>query len=129
MFNLFKKKQPKSPPITSPEQADVQTEHADESNVDALQNLESSVMNSSQTDVSNTGGSQSDIHEVADTPEPLSQASPEPSPDPSPEPSPDPKPSFFSSLAAKLSRTKESNLAICHSRRYHLQLSAYHPRN
>jgi fused signal recognition particle receptor len=108
MFNLFKKKQPKSPPITSPEQADVQTEHADESNVDALQNLESSVMNSSQTDVSNTGGSQSDIHEVADTPEPLSQASPEPSPDPSPEPSPDPKPSFFSSLAAKLSRTKES---------------------
>jgi fused signal recognition particle receptor len=65
-------------------------------------------MNSSQTDVSNTGGSQSDIHEVADTPEPLSQASPEPSPDPSPEPSPDPKPSFFSSLAAKLSRTKES---------------------
>jgi fused signal recognition particle receptor len=104
MFNLFKKKQPKSPPITSPEQADVQTEHADESNVDALQNLESSVMNSSQTDVSNTGGSQSDIHEVADTPEPLSQASPEPSPDPSPEP----KPSFFSSLAAKLSRTKES---------------------
>ena len=108
MFNLFKKKQPKSPQITSPEQADVQTEHADESNVDALQNLESSVMNSSQTDVSNTGGSQSDIHEVADTPEPLSQASPEPSPDPSPEPSPDPKPSFFSSLAAKLSRTKES---------------------
>ena len=100
MFNLFKKKQPKSPQITSPEQADVQTEHADESNVDALQNLESSVMNSSQTDVSNTGGSQSDIHEVADTPEPLSQASPEPSPEP--------KPSFFSSLAAKLSRTKES---------------------
>ena len=100
MFNLFKKKQPKTPQITSPEQADVNTEHADESNVDALQNLESSVMSSSQTDVSNTGGFQGDTNEVADTPEQLSQASLEPSPTS--------KPSFFSSLAAKLSRTKES---------------------
>lgn len=100
MFNLFKKKQPKTPQITSPEQADVNTEHADESNVDALQNIDSSVMSSSQTDVSNTGGFQGDTNEVADTPEQLSQASLEPSPAS--------KPSFFSSLAAKLSRTKES---------------------
>ena len=100
MFNLFKKKQPKTPQITSPEQTDVSTEHADESNVDALQNIDSSVMSSSQTDVSNTDGFQSDTNEVADTPEQLSQASLEPSPAP--------KPSFFSSLAAKLSRTKES---------------------
>ena len=100
MFNLFKKKQPKTPQITSPEQTDVSTEHADESNVDALQNIDSSVMSSSQTDVSNTDGFQSDTNEVADTPEQLSQASLEPSPAP--------KPSFFSSLAAKLSRTKEN---------------------
>ena len=100
MFNLFKKKQPKTPQITSPEQTDVSTEHADESNVDALQNIDSSVMSSSQTDVSNTDGFQSDTNEVADSPEQRSQASLEPSPAP--------KPSFFSSLATKLSRTKEN---------------------